>query len=140
MAGTIDSSVEKRRDEREEKKRFADAHGGASPNVGTRLLFENDRVRVWEMRLAPGESSERHMHENDYLFVQTTAAELTLFPDDHEPETSEARAGGVEYREVGQRGIVHRLQNTGDTEYREILVELKAGSRSRLARPPQTNG
>jgi hypothetical protein len=35
-----------------------------STKVGTKLLFENDRVRVWEMRLKPGESSERHTHLN----------------------------------------------------------------------------
>ncbi len=26
-------------------------------NVGTDILFENDVVRLWRMRLAPGESS-----------------------------------------------------------------------------------
>ncbi len=38
-------------------------------DVATRVLFENDRVRVWEMTLAPGERSARHRHELDYLLV-----------------------------------------------------------------------
>src|SRR3989442_1161376 len=36
-------------------------------NVATRLLFENERVKVWEMRLEPGESSDLHRHTLDYL-------------------------------------------------------------------------
>lgn len=107
-------------------------------NVGTRLLFENDRLRVWEMRLAPGASTERHLHESDYVFVTLNAARLTLFPSDGEPETSEATPGGVQYTEVGS-GIVHRLQNTGDTEHWEILVELKGPSRAPVPREPETN-
>ena len=31
--------------------------------VATKVLFENDRVRVWEMRLEPGESSPVHRHD-----------------------------------------------------------------------------
>lgn len=114
------------------------SHQEASPNVGTKLLFENDRVRVWEMRLAPGESSERHVHHNDYLFVTLNDAQLTLYPNEGAAETSEAKPLGVEYTEVG-KGIAHRLQNTGNTEHWEILVELKGGSRSREAREPETN-
>ena len=29
-------------------------------DIATKLLFENDRVRIWEMRLAPGEKSALH--------------------------------------------------------------------------------
>ena len=32
-------------------------------DVGTAVLFENDRVRVWELTLAPGESSDTHEHQ-----------------------------------------------------------------------------
>lgn len=30
--------------------------------VGTGLILDNDRVRVWELSLAPGESLEKHIH------------------------------------------------------------------------------
>lgn len=33
--------------------------------VGTKVLFENDNVRVWELDLAPGESSDIHQHDHD---------------------------------------------------------------------------
>lgn len=109
-----------------------------SKNVGTKLLFENDRVRVWEMRLAPGESSEFHAHDSDYLFVNMAVAQVTLYPKDGPPETSPVRPGGVEYTEVGS-GIAHRLENSGTTEHVEVLVELKGPSRSPVPREPETN-
>ena len=40
-----------------------------SEKVGTRLLFENERVRVWDLQLAPGQSTGMHRHVNDYLYV-----------------------------------------------------------------------
>ena len=40
-----------------------------SEKVGSKLLFENDRVRVWDLTLAPGESTGKHRHTEDYLYV-----------------------------------------------------------------------
>ena len=40
-----------------------------SAEVGTKLLFENERVRVWDLQLAPGQSTGLHRHEHDYLYV-----------------------------------------------------------------------
>ena len=38
--------------------------------VGSKLLFENDRVRVWELRLEPGQREALHEHKLDYVMVQ----------------------------------------------------------------------
>ena len=37
-------------------------------DVGTKLIFENEQVRVWEFTLQPGESTGSHHHELDYFF------------------------------------------------------------------------
>ena len=37
--------------------------------VGTQVLFEDDNVRIWEMRLEPGEHSDLHHHEHDYYLA-----------------------------------------------------------------------
>ena len=37
--------------------------------VGTTVLFENDRIRAWEMVLGAGESCARHLHLHDHLLV-----------------------------------------------------------------------
>ena len=38
-------------------------------DVGTKVLFENEYCRVWEMDLAPGESSDVHRHDHPYALV-----------------------------------------------------------------------
>jgi quercetin dioxygenase-like cupin family protein len=119
---------------------MAEPRAPAEPShqVGTRVLFENDRVRVWEMVLRPGEESTRHVHESDYLFVYLSHSKIQLMTDDGPPETSEQRPGFVQYTDVGQ-GIVHAVKNVGDSEHREILVELKGPSRTSRPSAPETN-
>lgn len=106
--------------------------------VGTTLLFENDRVRVWELVLRPGEQSDLHEHACDYVFVHLTKSRIALLQPGQDPETSEEPAGFVQYTDVGS-GIVHAIKNVGDTEHREILVEIKGPSRRSSPQEPQTN-
>jgi quercetin dioxygenase-like cupin family protein len=35
--------------------------------VGTRKVFEDDRVIVWHLDLEPGQQGERHTHKLDYV-------------------------------------------------------------------------
>ena len=42
--------------------------GGA----GSYVIFENEHVRVLQNDLNPGESSDWHLHENHYLFLNQT--------------------------------------------------------------------
>ena len=97
-------------------------------NVATRLLFENERVRIWEMDLAPGARSAAHHHEVDYVLVQIEGDRIAAMP---EPDT------GGPYREYidaevvpGKaryiaRGGIETAINIGQRRYREILIELK---------------
>jgi beta-alanine degradation protein BauB len=43
-----------------------------NPCVGTRLLSQDKRVRVWEVRLRPSERLGFHRHVLDYFWVATT--------------------------------------------------------------------
>lgn len=96
--------------------------------VGTQVLFENDRVRVWEMRLAPGEESAVHRHDLDYLLVQIDGDRIAGVP---EPDTkgvyneyieADVMPGNAIYIE---RGGIETALNVGKKPYYEILVELK---------------
>ncbi|MBB3043729.1 hypothetical protein KM427_17660 [Nocardioides sp. LMS-CY] len=101
-------------------------------NVGSNLLFENDRVAVWDMRLAPGQKEPIHEHKRDYLMIQIHGDRVAA---DFEPECQGAWAeyagqrleadvipGNVLYSE---RGGVEAAVNTGEKEFYEIIVELK---------------
>ena len=83
-----------------------------SQQVGTEVLFENDRLRVWRLTLQPGEASPHHRHENDYLFVHVTPATLELGQAGGAPSTEAFEVGYVEYTEVGS-GIEHVIVNKG---------------------------
>ena len=97
-------------------------------NVGTKLLLENDRVRVWELDLAPGSRSDVHRHDLDYLLVQIEGDRIAAVPepDSHGKYNQyievEAQPGKVSYI---TRGGIETAVNVGTRRYREILIELK---------------
>jgi predicted metal-dependent enzyme (double-stranded beta helix superfamily) len=98
-------------------------------DVATKMLFENDKVRVWEMDLAPGESSPVHEHTLDYLLIQLEGDKIAgIFEED----TKGAYPPGVVEGDVApgaaifiEKGGIETAKNTATRRYREILVELK---------------
>ena len=98
--------------------------------VGTRLLFENERVRVWDLALAPGETLPLHRHELDYLYVVIGGGTLqTGFADGTADEPRQMADGEVRFRAVtspgGEQRATHSATNVGDSPWRNIVVELK---------------
>jgi beta-alanine degradation protein BauB len=108
-------------------------------SIGTELLFENDRIRVWDMVLQPGEESPHHLHEGDYVFIYTTPSRITAFLENQPPSTSEFDDGFVQYTEVGP-GTTHYIRNDATVEHRQILVEFKGPSVAAALRTPEHNG
>lgn len=107
------------------------ASGRSNLAVGTSLLFENDRVRVWEVLLAPGQRAPVHCHATDYFWTCVEGGE-------GRQHTFDSRTGTRTFRELvytsGQttyasyeRGqyVLHDLENAGDTPIRFVTVELK---------------
>ena len=97
-------------------------------DVATQLLVENERVRIWEMNLAPGERSATHRHDCDYVLVQIEGDRIAAMP---EPDSAGAFRDYIEAAvEVGKvryiaRGGIETAINVGQRRYREILIELK---------------
>jgi len=95
-------------------------------NVADRILFEDDAVRIWEMKLEPGEASDLHVHEHDYYLIILSGdlvAGVTPrdFPADSfvgvvppEGNTVPVPKGGKEW-----------AYNVGEKTYYEFLIELK---------------
>jgi hypothetical protein len=99
--------------------------------VGTSLLFESERVRVWELVLEPGESSGVHTHVHDYVFVYVTPDNrLEVRVPGEPPAPTVAGNGFVSHTRVGDgsdRRLTHELVNVGETTHRQVLVELLDG-------------
>lgn len=89
--------------------------------VGTRLIFENDRVRVWEFTLQPGERIEAHRHEFDYLFYPIEGATLEVSRASGVSNVTLA-AGEVYFRKGGD---THAARNIDTHRSHEVLIELK---------------
>jgi hypothetical protein len=96
--------------------------------VGTRVILENDRVRVWELRLAPGEESAVHRHELDHLLVQVAGDRVAVVP---EADTEGPYRDYFEARVIPgmvvqvPAGGVETARNVGAEPYVEIIIELK---------------
>ncbi|HET6298250.1 MAG TPA: hypothetical protein VFG33_33040 [Kribbella sp.] len=101
------------------------AHDGTEVvlgEIGTRILLENDRIRVWEVALDPGEAQAWHLHHNPYvvLCLSTSPCHMDWLEGSPARQLSETVGGSV-YRPVSP---VHMLTNHGDAQYRNRLIEL----------------
>jgi hypothetical protein len=97
-------------------------------DVGTRLLFEDDRVRVWQVRLDPGEEGDVHRHRLDHLLIQVSGDRIAVVPEDDSagPFRQYFEADVVPGAVVPvARGGVERARNVGAQPYLEVVVELK---------------
>ncbi|MGH8720483.1 MAG: cupin domain-containing protein [Burkholderiales bacterium] len=90
--------------------------------VGTRLIFENERVRIWEFTLQPGERVEAHRHEHDCFFYPIEGGTLEVTRASGTTRAT-LNAGEVYFRKGGD---THAAKNVDDHRYHEMLVELKA--------------
>jgi quercetin dioxygenase-like cupin family protein len=89
--------------------------------VGSKLIFENEKVKVWEFTLAPGEAIESHRHDHDYFFYAIEGGTLEVTRESGVTQAT-LDPGKVYYR---SKGDTHAARNIGPTRYHEILVELK---------------
>jgi hypothetical protein len=97
-----------------------------SPNgcVGQRLLSESNRVRVWEIRLKPGERFGFHRHVLDYFWSALNAGRARAHLEDGSTVEHTYTAGETRHEtHAGGHFKVHDLENTGDTELIFTTVE-----------------
>ena len=90
--------------------------------IGSHVLFENDVVKVWRNDLQPGESSDWHQHEHNYLFVATVHGDLTIEHDSGEKHDTSLDVGQVV---MGEKDSIHQLSNRGDKPYTSVIIEIK---------------
>lgn len=95
--------------------------------VGTRLMFENERIRVWDLALAPGEALEAHVHRRDFCFIVVQGGQLQhVHPTDpHQTQDVQYEADQVVFLKAGEGLVHHKLVNVGEKPYRNFVIELK---------------
>ncbi|GHD80611.1 cupin domain-containing protein [Streptomyces mirabilis] len=94
--------------------------------VGSALLSETDEVKVWSIRLAPGERVPAHRHVLDYFWTALTDGSSVQHTDDGTTRRVTYRSGDTRHFTFPDgEYILHDLQNDGPTELAFITVEHK---------------
>ncbi len=94
--------------------------------VGSVLLSETDRVRVWSIRLAPGERLGAHRHTLDYFFTALTDGESVQHNDDGSTRYVRYRTGGTRHFDFAPgEYLLHDLENVGAEPLGFVTVEHK---------------
>ncbi len=114
------------------------AREGKNPNpcVGSMLLSEDDRTRVWMIAMKPGERVGFHRHVLDYFWTCVTGGRGRQHVHDgstiecsYAPgETRHETYGPVEFK-------VHDLENLGDKDMTFMTVEFKDSANKPLPLP-----
>ena len=109
-----------------ELEAFADELGGALEDreIGTTLWFQNPDVRVFELRLDPGERAPFHRHDRAYLWsVVEPGRGLQRFADGTFVVRDYAVGDSRVLEPSHQDPLVHDLENVGDSRLRFVTVE-----------------
>ena len=100
-------------------------------DVASRVLFENDHVRVWEMVLEPGERSDWHRHDLPYLMCVIDGASIDAEQVGKPRVSIPVQPGSVLFVPPGDTEVAI---NASDRTFREILIELKGAPADTPAR------
>ena len=94
------------------------------------MIYEDERVRIWDQLIEPGGTTGPHRHELPYALVTVEGSSLDVLPIPGFPTIhgDEKLSIVIESQSVGvlPEGSVEEAFNTGDRPYRAILVEFKA--------------
>jgi len=103
------------------------------------LVFENEFVRAFAVAIGPRVRTLCHHHPNDYLLYVAGGAEIVSAARNEEPKQLNYRDGECELLSAG---LVHVVDNLGDTVFRNVVVELlpAAGTLHRGAPPVTIKG
>ena len=90
------------------------------------LLFQNDRVRVLETRIAQGDTTAVHTHRWPSV-IHTLSGSDFIRRDGNGKILLDTRASQSKPTEFGWSDPLppHSIENVGDAEIRLIMVELK---------------
>ena len=86
-----------------------------------RLLMENEKVRVMDLRLKPGEKAPMHNHPTKHVVYVMTDAKFKLTSPDGKAQDLDLKAGQTLWMEAES----HEAANIGRTEGHLLVVEVK---------------
>jgi quercetin dioxygenase-like cupin family protein len=91
-------------------------------------IFENERVRVLDIRLKAGDKIAKHSHPDHFIYV-LEQGKVKISKPDGTSSDAEFKVGEV----VWIPAETHWAENIGSTELHAIVVELKETARAKPA-------
>lgn len=93
--------------------------------LGTSMWFENERIRVWEVLLEPGERGAFHSHTTNYFWTVVEGSRGLQRFSDGTYIVRDYRVGETRYLEHSPSSeLIHDLENVGNGTLRFVTVEL----------------
>ncbi len=115
-------------------REFAEARTNGC--VGTRLLSQDARCRVWTIVLPPGARIGFHTHVLDYFWTAVTAGRARSHYGDGRVAEVDYEAGAIQHLSFGAgESMTHDLANIGDTDLIFTTVEFLDSANPPLALP-----
>jgi quercetin dioxygenase-like cupin family protein len=99
-----------------------------------KVLLENDRVRVLDARMKPGEKVAMHSHPANVAYFLSDGKIKITYPDG-KTEEREVKAGVTAWSD----GVTHAAENVGTTEFHELQIELKEAAKKPARPKKKTN-
>jgi beta-alanine degradation protein BauB len=112
-------SAATRRHQIEEEPAMAKEAAQVAPHI-YKVLFENERVRLLDVRMKPGDESAQHSHPG-YLLYALEGGTVRLTDASGQSAEVPIQAGDTMWRDAEE----HSAKNTGTTEVHALFVELK---------------
>ena len=97
--------------------------------IATRVLYEDDEVRIWDQVIEPGGTTGPHRHDLEYALINIDgeSIEVAPVPGMTSPHIHETLELPIEPRAAFTvpRGSAEIATNRSGKTYRAILVEFK---------------
>jgi quercetin dioxygenase-like cupin family protein len=106
------------------------AAGRTNDRIGTSLQLETDELRIWHLRLAPGQRLPYHRHDRPYFWsVVTDGKGRSRFGDGRVVEVNYKKGETKYFPDLSPSNtFVHDLQNIGDAELVFVTAEFNPKS------------
>jgi hypothetical protein len=92
--------------------------------VGDKILFENEHIRMWEVKLEPGQTIPFHIHHHPYLVVSLRGGDNEIETIFGQTIATQEPLGSFVF--MNEMRPVHRLTNRSSVTYLSRLIELKS--------------
>lgn len=104
--------------------------------VGSTLVSETDRVRVWHLLIPPGVRCTFHRHVLDYFWTCHTDGTARGYYEDGSITETTHFPGDTRHLNYGKgEHLLHSVENIGDTDLLFTTVEFKQSANTPLPVP-----